>query len=55
MKANSTNLNDLNLRVARLEVQNRRWKLVTGGFGLLAVSLLLVAAKPADTSSPALR
>lgn len=47
-----TNLEDLARRLAKIEVQNRRWKVATSVLGLLTVSLVLVAAKPAERLEP---
>jgi hypothetical protein len=47
-----TNLENLAVRMTQLEAQNRRWKVATCILGLLTVSLLVVAAKPADRLEP---
>src|SRR2546423_10641575 len=44
----STGLKELASRIAKLERQNRRWKWAAALFGLLATSLILMAAKPDD-------
>jgi hypothetical protein len=46
------NFEDLAARVTRVEVQNRRWKLATGLLGLVAISFVVMGAKPADRLEP---
>ena len=52
MNSTETNLDLLASRVQKLEASNRRWKLVNSLLVLLAVSVALMGAKPADRMAP---
>ena len=52
MNSTETNLDLLASRVQKLEASNRRWKLVNSLLVLLAVSVALMGAKPADRIVP---
>src|SRR5439155_14010534 len=52
MNSTETNLDLLASRVQKLEASNRRWKLVNSLLVLLAVSVALMGAKPADRIAP---
>lgn len=52
MVPNHLNFADLAGRIAKLEVENRRWKLATGLLGLLGVSVVLMGAKPLERFDP---
>jgi len=52
MNSTQTNLDLLASRVQKLEASNRRWKLVNSLLVLLAVSVALMGAKPADRIVP---
>ena len=52
MNYTQTNLDLLASRVQKLEASNRRWKLVNSLLVLLAVSVALMGAKPADRVEP---
>jgi len=52
MNSTETNLDLLASRVQKLEASNRRWKLVNSLLVLLAVSVALMGAKPADPIVP---
>jgi hypothetical protein len=52
MDSQQINFQLLAARVANLEASNRRWKAATIVGALLACSLLLMAAKPADRVDP---
>lgn len=52
MDFTQSELHLLAARVEKLEAQNRRWKLAGVFFALSGVSLVLMAAKPADRMEP---
>ena len=52
MDFTQSELHLLTSRVEKLEAQNRRWKLASFFFALSGVSLMLMAAKPADRIEP---
>ncbi|PYT53260.1 MAG: hypothetical protein DMG43_09455 [Acidobacteria bacterium] len=52
MDFTQSELHLLAARVEKLEAQNRRWKLAGVFFALSGVSLVLMAAKPADRIEP---
>ena len=52
MDFTQSELHLLAARVEKLEAQNRRWKLAGVFFALFGVSLVLMAAKPADRMEP---
>jgi hypothetical protein len=47
-----SDLQSIAARLDRLESQNRKWKLAAVAFGLSTLSLVFVAAKPADQIDP---
>jgi len=53
MDAKQSSFEDLAARIAKIEVQSRRWKLTTGLLALLGISFVMIAAKPADRLEPA--
>jgi hypothetical protein len=53
MKHSESELQTFAVRLHKLETQNRRWKLAALGLGLSTLSFVLVAAKSADQTYPA--
>ena len=52
MFPDQANFTDLAARIAKLEVQNRRWKLAASLLGLVGLSFVILGAKPVERFDP---